>query len=295
MPADTHIPVPGIVIDPGEGGWLSLDVPPPPGERGGAGAARGVAAAPEADLDRFIRLAALTLGADVAAVSLLHPDGVVYESCIRLPDLRATRGRRPLQESLSRYTLDSAEPLVIEDALTFPLEPDSPVVAEGIRTYVAVPLRASGSGVPGTLSVAGYSPRAWAPAEIEVLRIIAGSIVAEIDLKSEIRRMEREQRERITSERRLALQQLALGLRHELNNALAGLILETELLSGAGTGYDRYRESVASIQSQVWRIHEVLRRLDDVDVLPTKPYLDRGLMIDLSEPGLALTTVTATD
>ena len=285
MRAETRIPVPGIAIDPGDGGWLSLGVAPSPEERGGA-----PAPAPEAGLDRFIRLAALTLGADVAAVSLVHPDGVVYESCIRLPDLRATRSRRPLQESLSRYTLDSAEPLVIEDVHTFPLGPDTPAVVEGIRTYVGVPLRSPGSGVPGTLSVAGYSPRAWAPAEIEVLRIIAGSIVAEIDLKSEIRRMEREQRERITSERRLALQQLALGLRHELNNALAGLILETELLSGAGTGYERYRESVASIQSQVWRIHEVLRRLDDVDVLPTKPYLDRGLMIDLSEPGLALTS-----
>ncbi len=281
--AETRVPVPGIVIDPGPGGWLALDGLSRPDEQGATAAASGP------DLDRFIRLAALTLGADLAAVSLVHPDGVVYESCIRLPDLRATRSRRPLQGSLSRHTVDAAEPLVIEDALTFALDHDSPAVVEGIRTYVGVPLRSSGSEVPGTLSVAGYSPRVWAPAEIEVLRIIAGSIVAEIDLKSEIRRMERDQRERITSERRLALQQLALGLRHELNNALAGLILETELLSGAGTGYERYRESVASIQSQVWRIHEVLRRLDDVDVLPTKPYLDRGLMIDLSEPGLACT------
>lgn len=285
MRADTRIPVPGIVVEPGGGGWMSPDVP----LRAEEHAARGGSAASEADLDRFVRLAALTLGADVAAVSLVHPDGMLYESCIRLPDLRATRGRRPLEASLSRHALDSGEPLVIEDALGFPLDPDSPALAEGIRTYAGVPLRSAGPGVPGTLSVAGYSPRAWAPAEIEVLRIIAGSIVAEIDLKGEIRRMEREQRERITSERREALHQLALGLRHELNNALAGLILETELLSGAGTGYDRYRESVASIQSQVWRIHEVLRRLDDVDVLPTKPYLDRGLMIDLSDAGLAST------
>ena len=285
MRADTRIPVPGIVVEPGGGGWLSPDDPP----RAEENAARGGSPASEADLDRFVRLAALTLGADVAAVSLVHPDGMLYESSIRLPDLRATRGRRPLEASLSRHALDSGEPLVIEDALGFTLDPHSPALAEGIRTYAGVPLRSLGAAVPGTLSVAGYSPRAWAPAEIEVLRIIAGSIVAEIDLKGEIRRMEREQRERITSERREALHQLALGLRHELNNALAGLILETELLSGAGTGYDRYRESVASIQSQVWRIHEVLRRLDDVDVLPTKPYLDRGLMIDLSDAGLAST------
>lgn len=288
MRADNGIPVTGPALRSG-GGRSAPGAPPSPRPaREPAAAPPTGGAAAEHDLDRFIRLAALALGADLAAVSLARPDQLVFESCIRLPDQRATRASGPLSGSLSRFVMESGEPLVIEDALASPPDPDGLALAEGIRAYAAVPLRASGSGVPGTLSVAGYTPRAWTPADIEVLRIIAGSIVAEIDLKSEIRRMEREQGERITSERRLALRQLALGLRHELNNALAGLILETELLSaGAGPGHGRYRESVRSIQGQVWRIHEVLRRLDDVDALRTKPYLDRGLMIDLSGPAAA--------
>lgn len=286
MRAETRIPVPAVVSAPAEGGWQSV-VSAGAAAGGAAPQAPGDGGPAEADLDHFVRLAALTLGAEVAAVSLALPDHVLFESCIRLPDLRASQRKRPLAGSLARYTLESDEPLVIEDALAFPLELDGAALQDGIRTYVGVPLRPTASGVevPGTLCVAGYTPRAWATAEIEVLRIIAGSIVEQIDLRSAIRRMEREQREQVGRERKLALQQLALGLRHELNNALAGLILETELLSGGGTGYDRYRESVASIQSQVWRIHEVLRRLDDVDALRTKPYLDRGLMIDLSQPG----------
>ncbi len=280
MRVDTRIPVSGIV---GKSGAVAV---PPSGAppSGPADAPFTAERRAEADVDRFLRLAALTLGADVAAVSLAHSDQMVFESCIRLPDLRATRSRRPLSGSFAGLVLESEGPLVIEDARAFASDPGGPALVEGIRTYVGVPLRASGSDVPGTLSVSGYSPRSWAPSEIEVLRIIAGSIATEIDLKSEIQRMEREQNERLTAERRTALQQLTLGLRHELNNALAGLVLETELLGGAGLEPGRYRDSVASIQNQVWRIHDVLRRLDDVDALRTKPYLDRGLMIDLSEP-----------
>jgi|GEM_PF-3417134 len=280
MRIDTRILVPGIVGQPGVAGLPSVGAPP----SGAADVPLAAERGPEADVDRFLRLAALTLGADVAAVSLAHADQTVFESCIRLPDLRATRSRRPLAGAFERRVLESDGPLVIEDARSFAPDPDGLALVEGVRTYVGVSLRASGSEVPGTLSVSGYSPRSWAPAEIEVLRIIAGSIATEIDLKSEIRRMEREQNERLTAERRTALQQLTLGLRHELNNALAGLVLETELLGGAGGEPGRYRDSVTSIQNQVWRIHDVLRRLDDVDALRTKPYLDRGLMIDLSEP-----------
>ncbi|HEX2188627.1 MAG TPA: GAF domain-containing protein [Longimicrobiaceae bacterium] len=285
MRAETRIPVPGVVSAMPDGGWHSRGTSAQTGN--GAGPVAAEEGPAEADLDHFVRLAALTLGAEVAAVSLALPDQQLFEICIRLPDLRAVRRKRALSGSLARYTLEADEPLVVEDALAFPLELDGAALQDGIRTYVGVPLRptAAGTHVPGTLCVAGYAPRAWAPGEIEVLRIIAGSIVEQIDLRGAIRRMEREQRDQVGRERRLALQQLALGLRHELNNALAGLILETELLSGGGTGYDRYRESVASIQGQVWRIHEVLRRLDDVDALRTKPYLDRGLMIDLSQPG----------
>lgn len=282
MHADTLRSATGAAASPDASGWSYADRP-----LSGPGATPAEPAAesnPGAELDRYTRLAALTLGAEVATVSLVVPDELLFESCIHLPDLRATRRELPLSSSLDRYAIAADRPLVLEDALSYPLYQDNPAVAEGIRAYAGVPLRSASGEVVGALSVSGYSPREWVPAEIEVLDIIAAAIVAEIDLKGEIQRMEREQVERLAAERREALQQLTLGLRHELNNALAGLILETELLSGGGTAYGRYRESVASIQGQVWRIHDVLRRLDDVDTFRTKPYLDRGLMIDLSEP-----------
>ncbi|HEV2148752.1 MAG TPA: GAF domain-containing protein [Longimicrobiaceae bacterium] len=285
MRADTCLPVPGVFLPSGNRERPASPAFPMDDPEQLPRAAADEVPGAAGGLDQLIRLAALTLGADVATVSLARSEGLVLESEVRLPDLRATRRSRPLATSLARYTLDADEPLVVHDALTFPLDPEVTSLADGFRSYAGVPLHSSGSGVPGTLSVAGYAPRDWTPAEIEVLRIIARTIVAEIDLKEEIRRLERAREEQAISERRNALQQLALGLRHELNNALAGLILEAELLAGGGAGYERYREAVASIQGQVWRIHDVLRRLDDVDALPTKPYLDCGVMIDLSEQG----------
>jgi GAF domain-containing protein len=281
----TRIPVPALSLSPTDAerpqsGSAAPVQLPAPGANGAAEETGGIGP--------LIRLTALTLGADVATVSLVHTEGMLLESEVRLPDLRATRRCRPLSTSLARHIVDSGAPFVVHDVLACPRDAEVPLPADGIRSYLGVPLCSSGAEVSGTLSVAGYAPRRWAPAEIEVLHIIAGSMVAEIDLRGEVRRLERVGEERAVSERRSALQQLALGLRHELNNALAGLVLEAELLAGGGAGYERFRESVASIQSQVWRIQEVLHRLDDVDALRTKPYLDRGLMIDLSEQGRLL-------
>lgn len=83
-----------------------------------------------------------------------------------------------------------------------------------------------------------------------------------------------------------ALQQLALGLRHELNNALASLLLNAELLAEDTAGDESQRERVEAIVEQAERMRSVLRRLEKTDQLENVvPYLSDGLdglMVDLS-------------
>lgn len=80
-----------------------------------------------------------------------------------------------------------------------------------------------------------------------------------------------------------ALQQLALGLRHELNNALASLLLNAELLAEDAGKDESQRERVDSIVEQAERMRSVLRRLEKADQLDNVvPYLNDGLMVDLS-------------
>lgn len=79
-----------------------------------------------------------------------------------------------------------------------------------------------------------------------------------------------------------AMQQLALGLRHEVNNALASVLLNAELLSEERLNEGQL-EHVEAIVEQADRMRKVLRRLEQVDRLDVLvPYLNEGLMVDLS-------------
>ena len=80
-----------------------------------------------------------------------------------------------------------------------------------------------------------------------------------------------------------AMQQLALGLRHELNNALASVMLNAELLGEDVTLDASARERVQAIVEQADRMRVVLRRLEKSDRLDMMvPYLNEGFMVDLS-------------
>ena len=81
-----------------------------------------------------------------------------------------------------------------------------------------------------------------------------------------------------------AMQQLALGLRHELNNALATVMLNAELMREE-TSDPLHRERLESIVGEADRMRGVLRRLEQTDRLEVVvPYLNEGYMVDLSAP-----------
>lgn len=79
-----------------------------------------------------------------------------------------------------------------------------------------------------------------------------------------------------------ALRQLTTGLRHELNNALASVLLEAQLLETAGDASGQVRESAGAIAEQAQRMRDVLRRLDHVDHLPVVDYIEGESMLDLA-------------
>lgn len=79
-----------------------------------------------------------------------------------------------------------------------------------------------------------------------------------------------------------ALRQLTTGLRHELNNALASVLLEAQLLEASGGTEVQVRESAAAIAEQAQRMRDVLRRLDHVDNLPVVDYIEGESMLDLA-------------
>lgn len=87
-----------------------------------------------------------------------------------------------------------------------------------------------------------------------------------------------------TSQRARSMQQLTTGLRHELNNALASVMLESQMLAASDDASPDARYAGAAIAEQAERMRKVLRRLDSVDRLPVVSYFEGRSMIDLADP-----------
>ncbi len=80
-----------------------------------------------------------------------------------------------------------------------------------------------------------------------------------------------------------AMEQLALGIRHEINNALASVLLNAELLHEENTMTEEQRERLEAIVEQAERMRKVVQRLENSEKLNVLvPYLNEGLMVDLS-------------
>lgn len=84
------------------------------------------------------------------------------------------------------------------------------------------------------------------------------------------------------SERARHMQQLTTGLRHELNNALASVMLEAQMLAASDDASTDSRYAGATIAEQAERMRKVLRRLDDVERLPVVDYFEGKSMLDLA-------------
>ena len=78
-----------------------------------------------------------------------------------------------------------------------------------------------------------------------------------------------------------ALRRLAVGLRHVMNNALAALQLELELIDEEGDPAARQR-SVQVALGHVSQLAATLRRLERVEDLQAVPYLGDTMMLDVS-------------
>ncbi len=95
------------------------------------------------------------------------------------------------------------------------------------------------------------------------------------------------------SQRALSMQRLTTGLRHELNNSLASVLLEAQMLAASENASPDSRHAGAAIAEQADRMSKVLRRLENVDRLPVVNYFDGKSMLDLAETRPPLDAVRA--
>ena len=170
--------------------------PPRPGAPdGGARAAREAArlaalgrygvldTPPEESFDRVVRLAAALFGVPASFVAFLDAERQWFKASVGLDLCETSR-----EVAFCDRVVRSGVPLVVEDARADPRFAGNPLVTgpPGIRFYAGAPLTTPDGHCVGTLCVSDVGPRRVRRAEVDALRDLAGTVVAELELRREV-------------------------------------------------------------------------------------------------------------
>ena len=123
------------------------------------------------------------LASDTAAILLVEDDGasLAARSAKGLEEEVERGFRLPVGEGFAGRVAASLAPVVIEDLDNAPFEPVNPLFREkGVRSLLGVPLIVEGNLI-GVLHVGTLKPRAWDPAEVELLQLVADRIALAIE------------------------------------------------------------------------------------------------------------------
>jgi glucose-6-phosphate-specific signal transduction histidine kinase len=150
----------------------------------------------------------------------------------------------------------------------------------GLRGALAGLLMGTALFIAVQLSVSlNYTPDDW---RITVPIYVAyGALAISVGWLSE--ELHEHYRRALENERLAGVGQVAITLRHEVNNALTAIVAESHLLASAPDGLtEQQKRSAAAIGDTAMRIATDLAKLTDLSTAPTKEYLPGGArMLDL--------------
>ncbi len=135
-------------------------------------------------LDRLTRLAAASLHAPMAIISLAEAERQVIKSSLGLPEPWGSRRNAPLTCSFCQQVLSSGETLLIPDVRLHRLASGSHSIQEfGIAAYAGIPLTTVTGHRIGVMCVLDTSPRAWTRTDAALLADLAATVEREIELR----------------------------------------------------------------------------------------------------------------
>jgi PAS domain S-box-containing protein len=147
----------------------------------------------EQSYDRLTRLAAAALHVPVSLITLIDGGRQFFKSSAGLPEPWASSRETPMEYSICRHVVTTAQPLVVEDTRAHPLLRESAAVTElGLVAYAGLPLRTMDGQVIGAFAAADHAPHAWSPAEIALLEELAAAAMHEIELHAALRTASRQ-------------------------------------------------------------------------------------------------------
>jgi serine phosphatase RsbU (regulator of sigma subunit) len=154
------------------------DVPlsPPSDDRLTALARTGLSAEPDPAFDRFAEMVRRVLNVPIALVSLVQADRQVFPGACGLAEPWQQRRETPLSHSFCQLVVDSAAPMVVEDARTDPRVAGNPAIVDlGVVSYAGLPLTDEAGQVLGSLCAIDSAPRRWADNDLAMLADLAAA------------------------------------------------------------------------------------------------------------------------
>ena len=96
--------------------------------------------------------------------------------------------------------------------------------------------------------------------------------------------LRREHEGRIAAERRAVTNEMAIALKHEINNPLAALLMESEMLESEAENLSAdHRQSISTMTDMARRIQELVDRVAEMEEPKRVEYVKGKWMIDLSD------------
>ena len=134
---------------------------------------------PEPAFDDLTALASRMLTCPLSMITLVDRDRLWIKSKVGL-----AIAETPREGSFCAHTVASREVLVVHDAVADPrFSAGALVRAAGVGSYAGAPLIAPSGFALGTLAVMDFRPRDPSLEEIDSLRILAGQVVAQLELR----------------------------------------------------------------------------------------------------------------
>src|SRR5512145_2960754 len=141
---------------------------------------------PDERFDRLTRLAARSIGAPVALLSVLDGDRHFLKSAEGLPEPWASQREIPLSHSICKQIIASCAPLAIGDMRADPLLAGGPAVLEmEAISYLGHPIRTPDGEIVGTICVIDRKRREWREEDAAILADLAS--LAEVEIAAALR------------------------------------------------------------------------------------------------------------
>jgi two-component system, sensor histidine kinase len=223
----------------------------------------------EAAFDALTRLVAHLLGMPISLVTLVDLDRQWFKSRYGIDAAETAR-----DVSFCGHVVALDRPLVVGDMLHDLRFSDNPLVAgpPGVRFYAGYPLRTAEGHVLGTLCAIDVRPRDLEPQQLEILEILAGEVMAQLELRRKQRLLAEALAElsgknatlaRLNEEKSTLLGMAA----HDLRNPIASIQGHAALLLEVDLDAEQRRRALESIGRVSRQMLVMVNDLLDVSVI----------------------------